>query len=67
MNLYLDKISFAHAEKSVLNSISVQLNTGEFVCILGRNGAGKTTLMQIVGGRLTMTSGEIRSSENSIK
>lgn len=65
MNLYLDKISFTHTDKSILDSISVQLNTGEFVCILGRNGAGKTTLMQIVSGRLTSTSGEIRSSESN--
>ena len=64
MNLYLDTISFAHTDKSILDSISMQLNTGEFVCILGRNGAGKTTLMQIVSGRLTSTSGEIRSSES---
>jgi iron complex transport system ATP-binding protein len=63
MNIYLNKISFAYADSSILNNISIRLNTGKFVCLLGRNGSGKTTLMQIASGRLAPTSGEIRYSE----
>ena len=65
MNLYFDKISFSYPNKILLNSVSLRLNTSELVCLLGRNGSGKTTLMQIISGRLTTTSGEIRSSESN--
>jgi ABC-type polysaccharide/polyol phosphate transport system ATPase subunit len=43
----------------VLNGISLQINPGEFVGIMGRNGAGKSTLLKLIGGIYTQTSGEI--------
>jgi NitT/TauT family transport system ATP-binding protein len=34
----------------VIDSVSFQVEAGEFVCLLGPNGCGKTTLLRIVGG-----------------
>ncbi len=43
-----------------LQNISLQMQKGETVGILGRNGSGKSTLLQIIAGTLTPTSGDVR-------
>lgn len=46
-------------EVSVLRNISLDIRHGEFVCFLGPSGCGKTTLLNIVGGFVKQTSGQI--------
>jgi len=41
----------------VLEKINLEVNEGEFVCIVGPSGCGKSTLLNIVGGFLSATSG----------
>jgi ABC-type nitrate/sulfonate/bicarbonate transport system ATPase subunit len=43
----------------VLNHISLDVNEGEFVCILGPSGCGKSTLLNIVAGFLQSSSGKV--------
>ena len=42
-----------------LSDVSLELDNGEFVVILGQSGAGKTTLLNLLGGMDTITEGEI--------
>lgn len=50
MILQLQDVHTYYGESLALNGISLSLNQGETVCLLGRNGAGKsTTLKSIVG------------------
>lgn len=42
-----------------LDSVDFAVRPGEIVALLGENGAGKSTLMNLVGGVLTPTSGEL--------
>ncbi len=42
-----------------LNDVSLSVNKGEIVGLLGDNGAGKSTLIKILSGALRATSGEI--------
>jgi NitT/TauT family transport system ATP-binding protein len=43
-----------------LNGVSLDVFSGEFVCILGRSGHGKTTLLNVVAGLLRAQHGEVR-------
>ena len=43
----------------VLQQIDFKVKSGEFVCIVGPSGCGKTTLLNIIGGFLVPTKGEV--------
>lgn len=45
---------------SVLNDISFQIETGEFVAVMGQSGCGKSTLLYSVSGMDRPTKGQIR-------
>lgn len=59
MILQAEQISKAYGEKQVLQDISVTLNQGELVCLLGVSGVGKTTLFNILSGLATPDSGRV--------
>jgi ABC-type Fe3+/spermidine/putrescine transport system ATPase subunit len=44
---------------TAINDISLVVNDGEYVCVLGPTGAGKTTLLKILAGILKPSEGEI--------
>ncbi len=44
---------------TVLRDINMQVNTGEFVAVVGKSGSGKTTLTNMITGIDRLTSGEI--------
>ena len=51
----------AHYGKShVLQGVSLQVQEGELVTLLGRNGAGKTTTLKTIAGVLPPTQGQVR-------
>jgi lipopolysaccharide transport system ATP-binding protein len=45
-----------------LKDVSLEINKGEIVGIIGRNGSGKSTLLQLACGTLNPTSGDIRTN-----
>lgn len=48
--LRLDNIYKAFAETQVLNGISLEVEQGEFITLLGSSGCGKTTTLRIIAG-----------------
>lgn len=45
----VESVNKSFGELRVLNDVSLSINRGEFVSIVGQSGAGKTTLLQIIG------------------
>jgi len=53
-------VSFHYQDgPEVLHDISVDINDGEFIAIMGENGAGKTTLVKMFNGLLKPTNGSV--------
>ena len=57
--LELDRINSGYGRAQILRDLSLRVNSGEILCLLGRNGAGKTTVMQTIMGLLPLMSGRI--------
>jgi ABC-type branched-subunit amino acid transport system ATPase component len=48
--LTVDNVSFAYGELRVLFDISLHVERGEALALLGTNGAGKSTLLRVISG-----------------
>ena len=57
----ISKAFFPHTinEKVALRDVSLTLETGDFVTIIGSNGAGKSTLLNVVAGRYRTDLGSV--------
>lgn len=53
-------------ENIALKNISLTINKGDFITVIGSNGAGKSTLYNIIAGSLQPTSGSITLDGNDI-
>ncbi|HZD70245.1 MAG TPA: ATP-binding cassette domain-containing protein [Actinomycetes bacterium] len=56
------RVSFTRADGSnvsALSGIDLDIERGEFVCIIGRSGEGKTTLLNAVAGLVPLSAGEV--------
>lgn len=57
--LRLDEINTFYGESHILRGLSLNIEKGEVVTLLGRNGAGKTTTVKTIMGILSPQSGTI--------
>ncbi len=51
---------------AVVDAVSLSVEPGDFVCVLGRNGAGKSTLMRTIAGLQAALSGHVRLDEAEV-
>ena len=58
--LHLEDVSFDYGREKVLNSVSMSINKGETICIVGNSGSGKSTLFKLMLGVYEPTSGAIQ-------
>src|SRR5215216_6464783 len=54
------KRNVRYREFNALNDVSLQVNQGEILGIIGRNGAGKSTLLKVISRVLIPTNGRVR-------
>ncbi len=64
--LRVEGLNSRYGPVAVLHDISLQINAGELVAIVGANGAGKTTLMHTLSGIHTINSGKVFFNGNEI-
>lgn len=65
MNLInIQNISKAFSEKKLIENISLGINEGDKIGLIGLNGTGKTTLLKIIGGIIEADDGEIIRANN---
>ncbi|GAA3679359.1 ABC transporter ATP-binding protein [Nocardioides ginsengisoli] len=57
--LTIESLRAGYGRSTVLHDVSLRVEPGEFVVVLGSNGAGKSTLMQAVMGLRPVTGGRL--------
>ena len=62
----IKNLIFYFKEKIVLNNISLKINSGEKVGIIGKTGSGKSTLLDLISGFHKPNSGYIKINNNPI-
>lgn len=66
MLLELDNVSLHYGRIQALHGISLTVNEGEVVALIGANGAGKTTTMRAISGLRPVSGGTIRFAGEDI-
>ena len=64
--LEVRNIDVYYGDVQVIYDLSLTVNEGEVVSIIGANGAGKSTLLRTLSGLMQPKSGEIRFEDNAI-
>ena len=62
--LQAERISKSYGVETILQDISLQVQTLERIGLVGVNGAGKSTLMKIIAGELSYDSGVLRKPKD---
>jgi branched-chain amino acid transport system ATP-binding protein len=64
--LCLDSVSAGYGEARVLHDVSLSVEEGQALALLGRNGTGKTTLINTIMGETRLFTGSIRFADRNI-
>ena len=56
----LKNVTKAYGNKIVLDAVTLQINEGEILALLGPNGSGKTTILKILAFLENPTKGEVK-------
>ncbi len=66
MILQAEHITKSYGERQVLQDISISLQEGELVCLLGVSGVGKTTLFNVLSGLTLPDSGRVLLEQEDV-
>ena len=64
--LEVKDLHFAYGKVRVLHGITIEVEQGEIVALIGANGAGKSTLLNVVAGGLRARAGQISLNGDAI-
>ena len=63
MEIRLENVSYTYntqqnnTDKNALNHISLNINQGEYIAVIGKTGSGKSTLLHILNGLIKPSEG----------
>jgi urea ABC transporter ATP-binding protein UrtE len=66
MHLTVDSLTSGYGRVRIVNDVSMTIERGEIVAVIGRNGVGKTTLIKTLIGTLPAIAGAIRLGQTDI-
>ena len=58
--LEVDQVDASYGNVRALHGVSLAVDEGEIVCLIGANGAGKSTTLKVISGLLRPRSGQVR-------
>jgi ATPase subunit of ABC transporter with duplicated ATPase domains len=61
----VDKLTKSYGERRVFRDVSLTIEAGQRVAVVGTNGIGKTTLLRSIMGELTVEHGTVKWAENA--
>lgn len=67
VQIRLEHIEKSFGETIVLKNLSLTIEKGEFVVIIGKSGSGKSTLLRLVAGLETPTSGQLTFDDKPLE
>jgi ATP-binding cassette subfamily F protein uup len=62
--LWINDVSISFGEPRLLDGVTLQIEVGERIGLLGRNGSGKSTLMKLLVGNIVPDTGQLIRSGN---
>jgi energy-coupling factor transporter ATP-binding protein EcfA2 len=62
----IKKLNFSYGERKVIDNVTLGLQRGEVIGLMGSNGSGKTTLLGLLGGLLAPDSGTINFKDRPL-
>jgi ATP-binding cassette subfamily F protein 3 len=60
--LTLERLAAGYGSRRIIENVSLAVNPGDRIGILGRNGAGKSTLMRVLAGQLAPSAGALTAA-----
>jgi len=64
--LTLEHLAAGYGTRRVIGNVSLSVNPGDRIGILGRNGAGKSTLMRVLAGQLAPLAGTLETAPDVV-
>jgi energy-coupling factor transport system ATP-binding protein len=64
--LTLEEVNFSYGATQVIHDISLNVNQGDIIALMGGNGSGKTTLVSLLGGLLEPDNGIVNLGSRPI-
>ena len=66
MSLSVKGLNVSYGKNHILKDVNLDINSGEFVSILGKSGCGKTTLIKSIAGLLETDNGDINIFDKNV-
>ena len=66
MSLSVKNLNVSYGKNHILKDVNLDINSGEFVSVLGKSGCGKTTLIKSIAGLLETDNGDINIFDKNV-
>lgn len=63
ISIKFDKVQIAYQDKIILSNVSIDIEKGQHIALVGQSGVGKTSILNILLGFITPAQGEVRIND----